>query len=481
MKMYRYIWSLIMFLLISAFFSIPVKAAVKMDDALILRNKKGAEEYQIKGMTVSSDGTLFIPDEVETVNPIDFYDNRFIPDIKNVKVSSGNEYFTVKQGVLFTKNKRTLVFYPWGKTDTTYKIPSSVRSIGALAFLRCSNIKKVVLPKKLTSIGAGAFCGCRKLSKINLTKKTKIKKLTDYNATDGTRDYTLDYGSSKRGKVYQSGFDLLFDGGINYDGKSSFYFGTFEGTALQSAVIPDSVKYVGSDTFKPRFDCETASFVNPVKSLYIGKNYIGGFNQKGADKYGAVYEGSKSLMLSWLPLESVTISSKNKKYKVKNHAVYSKNGKKLYQVLNTSALPEHYVLDARTKWIAPRAFSWINTIKEISIKGNISIDSSAFNKYHYGCKLGDKYNEYINGYAGMEALPDVMTKITVKGNVKKIGKYAFYDCDALEIFHCTGSINNIAQKAFASCGSLSSFTYKGKIGKLDETAFAYCINLKSIQ
>lgn len=47
--------------------------------------------------------------------------------ISSIKVESGNKYFYVKDGVLFSKDKTKLILYPNMRKNTTYTVPSGVK------------------------------------------------------------------------------------------------------------------------------------------------------------------------------------------------------------------------------------------------------------------------------------------------------------------------------------------------------------------
>ena len=55
-------------------------------------------------------------------------------------VASGNTAFCAEDGVLFSKDKSTLVQYPAGKAETTYAIPGGVTRLGTEAFYGCSSL-----------------------------------------------------------------------------------------------------------------------------------------------------------------------------------------------------------------------------------------------------------------------------------------------------------------------------------------------------
>ena len=77
--------------------------------------------------------------------------------LTSVNVSSGNTNLSSLNGILFNKNKTTLLMYPSGKTDTDYTIPEGVISIDGGAFFRSKNLATVKIPNSVTSIGGTAF------------------------------------------------------------------------------------------------------------------------------------------------------------------------------------------------------------------------------------------------------------------------------------------------------------------------------------
>lgn len=106
-----------------------------------------------------------------------------------ITVDSKNPYYMTENNVLFTKDKKTLVYYPVEKTEQSYRIPKSVTKVEALAFSRNPFLKKVVLPTGITDIGAGAFYGDSKLSDINLAQAVNVKKLSDFDGVKAKLSY----------------------------------------------------------------------------------------------------------------------------------------------------------------------------------------------------------------------------------------------------------------------------------------------------
>lgn len=74
-----------------------------------------------------------------------------------------NDYFTVVDNVLYTKDMKTLVLYPGGIAQNEFTVPEGVTRIEALAFRENDNLTKVILPESLVSIGHKAFYSCANL------------------------------------------------------------------------------------------------------------------------------------------------------------------------------------------------------------------------------------------------------------------------------------------------------------------------------
>ena len=80
-------------------------------------------------------------------------------NLKEVSASKSNTSYTSIDGVLFSKDKKTLVFFPYVKKASTYVVPSEVTTIGASAFSNTSKLDRVVLPETIAAIEKAAFSG----------------------------------------------------------------------------------------------------------------------------------------------------------------------------------------------------------------------------------------------------------------------------------------------------------------------------------
>ena len=85
-----------------------------------------------------------------------------------INVASGNTAYCSENGVLFNKEKTTLLCYPAGKPETDYTIPSSVTVIGVNAFSNCVALTTLTIPAGVTTIESYAFYDCPGFTKMTV-------------------------------------------------------------------------------------------------------------------------------------------------------------------------------------------------------------------------------------------------------------------------------------------------------------------------
>ena len=93
--------------------------------------------------------------------------------LSSINVNEENQNFKSIDGVLFSKDGKTLLKFPTGKRETNYTIPKSVTSIGNSAFSGCTGLKQIRIPNSVKSIGKFAFKGCTDLKEITIPNSVK--------------------------------------------------------------------------------------------------------------------------------------------------------------------------------------------------------------------------------------------------------------------------------------------------------------------
>ena len=113
--------------------------------------------------------SITIPSSVTSIGKNAFQD---CTGLTNITVDSSNPSYCSESGVLFNKDKTTLIYYPLGKTGS-YTIPDGVTAIGDYAFRLCSGLTSVTIPSSVTSIGEMAFRECSGLTSVTIPSSVK--------------------------------------------------------------------------------------------------------------------------------------------------------------------------------------------------------------------------------------------------------------------------------------------------------------------
>ena len=93
--------------------------------------------------------------------------------IKEYKVDEANEYYCDIDGVIYTKDMKTVVFFPPAK-DGEYKVADGVETIRTKAFYKCTKVTKIVLPDTVKEIQEKAFFRCEAITEINLSESLTL-------------------------------------------------------------------------------------------------------------------------------------------------------------------------------------------------------------------------------------------------------------------------------------------------------------------
>lgn len=122
-------------------------------------------------------------------------------NITTINVDGANTAYTSIDGVLFSKDKTTLVAYPNGK-GSNYSIPGSVTTIENHSFMDCVNLKNITIPNSVKTIKVGAFENCTGLTDVYYNGTESEWNIIDIKSDNNSlRNATIHFNS----KPIQSG------------------------------------------------------------------------------------------------------------------------------------------------------------------------------------------------------------------------------------------------------------------------------------
>ena len=97
------------------------------------------------------------------------------PSISSITVDSKNQSYESVDGIVYTKDHKTLVCYPVGSSATSFGIPDSVTEIKKAAFAGCEALESLLIGEnsRLALIGESAVRECPSLESIYVPSGVK--------------------------------------------------------------------------------------------------------------------------------------------------------------------------------------------------------------------------------------------------------------------------------------------------------------------
>lgn len=206
----------------------------------------------------SSMSSIYIPQNVEYIGKLAF---NFCEELESIKVNENNLHYTSIEGILYDKNKTTLIFCPGAKREGVFNIPLSVKEISPRAFTECPHIKEINIHKDVNKISLDAFHTCFNLKSINVDKENKNLKSIDGVLFLKSLNALFCYPCGRTG-------DYIIPENTKYIAEKAFYFCS----GLTSINIPASVHSIWPQAFQ---SCKNLKHIylnwdNP-KDVKIGK------------------------------------------------------------------------------------------------------------------------------------------------------------------------------------------------------------------
>ncbi len=197
------------------------------------------------------------------------------------EISADNAYFTSENGILFNKDKTELIAYPPNKTDTTYTVPESVKTIAPYAFAGITETDALVevIMTDVTAIGESAFSyACLE----SVTLGDSLVTIGD-NALSHNRFTEITLPDTVRtigAEAFESCVNLVE---ISIpEGVTRLENGVFDNTRkLQTLHLPSTLSYIGEYAVTEILLAKTVYFNGTLEGwLEIEKAENHGFNQQ---------------------------------------------------------------------------------------------------------------------------------------------------------------------------------------------------------
>ena len=163
--------------------------------------------------------------------------------IDRITVSEDNKNFTAVDGVLYNKDKITLVLYPKNR-EGEFAVPDTVTSIANYAFDNSPNITKVTIGENVKSIGTGAFRNCKSLETVVFEDSDTVQKAIGAYAFNNCPALT----------------EVNFGNAVKSIGDEAFT----ACKSLESLEFPDSLESIGEGAFSRLSNGTSGSYIESI-------------------------------------------------------------------------------------------------------------------------------------------------------------------------------------------------------------------------
>ena len=347
--------------------------------------------------------------------------------LTEINVEEGCLNYSSVDGVLYTKNKDTLLLVPEG-IQGEFTVKTGTVTIGENAF-RGSYITKVIIPGSVVKISKQAFKNCYYLTDV---------LFDDENNTTLTIEKEAFYNCDLRKLVLPHNARKI----------AAYAFGA--NTYLKEVVV-NCDDNEGSE--KLEFETGITLSIPTYNSGYSNVEIVNIGKDTAEFDVGGAFGGSNDA------LKKINVDNQNKYYYSSFDGVlYNKDSTKIifYPALaNTS-----FTLPDSVKEIAAGCFRNRTSLVTFNIGKNIEkIGDSAF----YNCKnLGN-----------VNFIEDCDTSLVV-------GNSAFEKCTSLKAISLPKNTTTLGNKAFMECSSLTKVTLADELTTIGEDAFTKCTSLTSL-
>ena len=430
--------------------------------------------------------------------------------LTEVNVDAANKVYASMNGILMTKDLKTLLYFPQAKTDNT--IPAGVETIYCDAFADCT-FSSITLPASITTIEEDAFDGCDLLSSI-ISKIMEPCAINRYAFSYTVYDQSTLYVPAGTKELYESteGWNL-FQNIVEREDEELHDGDTFTALTEEGVEVTYKVISVVDKTCQVGDGVENSSW----GTVSIDKSTIGSITiPEVVNGYTVIaigtcaYDNCESLVEVTMPssIEVIRHDAFNSCVNLQKADIPSSVREIGYQAFVNCHKITSVNLPEGIKTIAYNTFAGTK-LSELKIPNSVeTINGSAFNGgdftsvlIPYGVKqitsnpfMGcnkvttvevedGNQNYHSDGNGLIETKTNKMISgfmsTSIPSYVKTIGEAAFCNID-IQTFIIPEGVTSIEYYAFGGCWELEEIEFPSTITNIDENVLNQCHKLVKV-
>ncbi|MBQ2555953.1 MAG: leucine-rich repeat protein [Thermoguttaceae bacterium] len=419
--------------------------------------------------------SILIPEGVKSIAGDAFHRCYSMTEIN---VAEGNSKFKSVDGVLFSKDGRTLVKYPIAKGQKSYAVPDGVTTVGKSAFWHCDALEFVSLPEGAETVESAAFCYCLNLKSVYLPDTVKTIANQAFSYCKSLRTIRI----PKKVKAIPG---LAFD----------------ECSKLKFVELTETVANIAPGAFD---ECD-APILSAPKDSYV---------QRYAEENGLTFEpyappieaiqeytvpketGEDDSLRTEIALaenlDRIEVDPENPYFCAIDGVLYSKDKKKLIQAPKKMRLSEFTVPEGVTE-IAPASFNGVY-VQSVAIPASVEkIAPSAFNfcpsLWKFSVAEENPNYKSVDGVLftkdgkKLVCYPNDLPRVLyqVPDGVTAIGDMAFFSTGSLVAVNLPDGLESIGDMAFFACYSLQAADLPASVDRIGLMAFGMGLRLSEFK
>jgi len=132
------------------------------------------------------------------------------PALQQIEVDPENAYYSSDGGVLFNKDKTTLVQFPGGYSGS-YTVPETVTRIDEWSFTDCGSLESITFPVSVQSIGGYAFQSSAGLKSVTFAAGVRVIEEYAFSNCDALESITFEHSADAGLELGEDAFRLWRD------------------------------------------------------------------------------------------------------------------------------------------------------------------------------------------------------------------------------------------------------------------------------
>ena len=405
--------------------------------------------------------TITIPKSLTSIGGEAF---SYCDQITSIGVDSENpNYSSDEYGVLFNKDKTTLIKYPEKNTRTSYTIPDGVRTIYSLSFYNSNKLTSITIPNTVEKIQAGAFEFCSGLSSITIPNSVKTiesnafrycYKLTSISISSSV---TTIGSSAFRECTLLSSFTvdsnnpnyLSDEYGVLYNKAKTSLMQYPNGNTRTSYTIPSTVTNI------PYFVFLTSKYLEEIHVDSNNPNY-------SSDEYGVLFNKAKTEIIQY------PYGNKRTSYSIP-------------EGVTSIAVDAFWNIDSLTNIIIPSTMKIIGNYAFYECDGITSMilpsSVESIGEYAFNCCRQLKeitFSEGLKTIGFYVFYNTAITSVTIPSTVTSLGSLSFYYALQLTTIILKSSTLTIHPEAFRYCPKLTTIIYQSTTPPTCSTSISNC-------